>query len=449
MLIGLARALAKIGHRVTIFTKFANLDDEGEYEGVTFRSHETFNDMMQPVEWDVFISCRTPSIMAAPVKAKARFLWLQDELILPKVLMGHLWQTDRLIFVSEWHKQHYCERLPELEKLSWVTRNGVDLKLIQESIQGVERDRNSLIYISRPERGLDPLLQIFPKILERAPDTRLKICRYNSMYDPLPNVAAVCARADRMVAQTEGAQYLGHLGKAELYREIASSRLMVYPGVPNFNETSCIAAIEAQACGTPLICSNKGGLRETLDDEAGVKIDGDAFSCVYQERFADEVISLLTDDARVGGMQIAGSGHVQRYDYDLIAVEWDAMFDKFFESRFEARSEGVYLQLLRHDDIVGALACAELADQDHAASICARLIAESVDERDLHKSDYAKHALEPAFETSQRSPRFEAVLQVTSQEVDTDLPFRVLDFHACKSFPECDCHGCGFFACAD
>src|SRR5690606_29967739 len=93
------------------------------------------------------------------------------------------------------------------------------------------------------------------------------LCRYSSMYDA-QGWGRICAQFDREVAAVNaavgGIEYLGELGKPAPYRAIAEAAVMWYPGVASFAETSCIAAIEAQACGTPFVGSHKGALTETV-----------------------------------------------------------------------------------------------------------------------------------------------------------------------------------------
>ena len=412
MLIGMAQELARMGHFVQVFTKFEDIQHEGQYNGVWFYDHSHFKALLPSIEWDIFISLRMRNIMSAPIRAKARFLWNQDELVQPKLLMANLWQTDRLFFVSEWHKEHYFEKLPEIEAFSYVTRNGIDLQLIETATMGVKKDPYKLIYISRPERGLEPLLQIFPKILKHCPEVKLSCARYYSMYEPMPNIKAICDRADRQMAATPNCEYLGNLSKEELYREIASSRLMVYPGVPNFNETGCIAAMEAQACGTPIICTNTGALKETVADGAGVKIDGDAYSDEYHAIFIQNVLSLLVDKERYEKMQQAGYAHVEKYDYSVIADEWQAFFDNFFEERFRKEGQRIFANLMHYDDVVAARHLATELELPHEIHQAEERLAYPPEQEEMEKGEYAEHAVAP--DVDEGSGRFFEIIEAVA-----------------------------------
>jgi glycosyltransferase involved in cell wall biosynthesis len=62
------------------------------------------------------------------------------------------------------------------------------------------------------------------------------------------------------------AEFLGRVDDRELERVYASSRALVVPNVEEFG----IAAVEAQACGRPVIAADAGGARETVrEDETG------------------------------------------------------------------------------------------------------------------------------------------------------------------------------------
>jgi hypothetical protein len=160
-----------------------------------------------------------------------------------------------------------------------VTKNGFDPAHLPTSSS--TKDPNRIIHISRPERGLKPLLACGRSSSE-ASDATLQVCRYSSMYDE-GGWGEVCLRAVRsrgrgVNAQVGGITYLGELNKRQLYQAISEAAVMWYPGVATFAETSCIAAVEAQACGTPFVGSLKGALPETARPsyDAGLLIAGDA-----------------------------------------------------------------------------------------------------------------------------------------------------------------------------
>jgi glycosyltransferase involved in cell wall biosynthesis len=66
-----------------------------------------------------------------------------------------------------------------------------------------------------------------------------------------------------LVEQTQGLDYIGFQQGAALRQRIANAEFLVMPstGIESFG----LAAIEAFACGTPVIASRHGGLREIID----------------------------------------------------------------------------------------------------------------------------------------------------------------------------------------
>ena len=100
------------------------------------------------------------------------------------------------------------------------------------------------------------------------------------------------------LAQQPGVNIKGSLPHQQLVEELKSAKLMIYPG--NHRETSCTAAIEAQAAGVPVVSSKIGALPETVEDgNTGVLISGEPNSKTYQKSFADTVIDLLQNKSKI------------------------------------------------------------------------------------------------------------------------------------------------------
>jgi len=349
-LISFAGELAKLGHSVTVLATLADSRYRGIYNGVLWVHEDELNRSFSGTDWDIFISLRFFSIFNHPIKSKLNILWNQDYLTDPNAFMAHMWQVDKLFMVSEWQKENYCEKLPSLRSFCYVTDNGIDPVLIPD---GVKKDPNKLIFTSRPERGLKELLIIFSKMKRKRPDLQLYISRYHSMYEPQEGMKERLDEADTLVANTEGVTFLGNLNKDQLYREISSSMLHLYPG--DFRETFGITALEAQACGTPMIASNLAGLQTTLHDDAGIKIEPrDPFSKEYQDEFISACFDLLDDPIRYKKCQGIGIEHAKNFYYSDLAKQWVIVFDKLFSERFQKYPQQIYDSLIWHDDILTA-----------------------------------------------------------------------------------------------
>lgn len=332
-----ARALAQRGHTVDVYTM---CDAPGECDGVMYYDIAQLDPDAKVRDWDVFVSLRFPDLVMKDIRASLRILWCQD--VLPPGLPVATWPSwvDQVVFVSEWHREETVRRWPEIRSISAVLRNSVDLDLVA-ACRSPERDPNLLVHLSRPERGLRALLQAWPSIRARATDARLSVARYRSFNEPAGSqIEAFCLRTDAAVQATEGASHVGNLSKPALYELLSRAALLVYPA--EFDETSCIAAIEAQACGTPVVAVRRGALPETLAPgacvlvEPGSEMVGD---------FSDRVVELLFDPRRREEMGRAGREHAATLSSPRVAEQWERLLLALAEARAE-RSEAAVRRTL-------------------------------------------------------------------------------------------------------
>jgi len=334
-----ARALAARGHHVEVFTR---CEQPGLYDEVTYHDMDQLDRVARLRRWDVFVSLRFPDLLQRPVRAGLRVLWCQDVLDTMPVRDWLVW-GDLLVFVSQWHRRRTLERHPGLDALTDVVQNPVELSLVPPR---QESEPPLLVHLSRPERGLALLLAAWPSIHARCPEARLLVARYRSFHEPAGGeVEAFCQQMDARVQATAGAEHSGHLSKPELYRLLSRAALMLYPA--RFDETSCIAAIEAQACGLPAVATTRGALPETFDPAAAVLLpDGPGLL----PRFADRVVQLLHEPEQRAAMSAAGQARAQQHDAALIAQRWEAVFCRHLRRRADAYELPIRRSLARRGD---------------------------------------------------------------------------------------------------
>lgn len=321
----LTRELAACGAAVTVINRCGA--DEGIYDGVHYMDFQRgeWRRRMQEDPPDVLIIFRQITDVLKPLPGRIRILWAHDHLgAYPEregilgTFVARAWQwIGKPLFlprihvvatVSHWLAQSFHDYLGVPWERILVTRNGLELAHFRD-LQEV-RNPFRLIYTSVPERGLDLLLdKIFPAIRSRVPEAELHVFSYRNL-----------ERYRRK--RREGVIIRGGLPQHLLARELAQSAVFVYP--TDFPETSCIAALEAQAAGTPVVTSKRYALQETvLDGRTGILIEGKVGSEGYIRAFVEAVVRLLRDPSlreRMGRQ--ARERVLERYGWDRIAREW-------------------------------------------------------------------------------------------------------------------------------
>lgn len=347
--IQMAKALARRGHRVSAF---CNCSSPMESDGVAFTDIHDFGPHASQINYDVIIVSRWSEFLRIPGLAGLRVFWGHDTLADRNRFMSGFVTSDLCMLLSDFHIQNYEKDVEQVRDFTWKTRNGIDYDLVQRNIR--PKVRNRVIYTSRPERGLFYLLgDIFPKLLERIPDLQLHFANYDLQGMTIPKQIEEHIQMSYDLAKQfpNNVHPLGHLTKAQLYQEISSSELLLYP--TGFAEISCITALEAMACGTPIITTNDFALPETVGEKGGVLIDGLPTSETYVNNFAAATIELLQDKSRRLQMSREAQASVleRGYTWDAIAKEWEEKFFLMMEERFTRLKPKVLQNLVRSEDL--------------------------------------------------------------------------------------------------
>jgi glycosyltransferase involved in cell wall biosynthesis len=159
------------------------------------------------------------------------------------------------IAVSDWHVQNILEANPNLKVRRIYTPIG-------EEFLNYPRpktyDKNQLVWMSSPHKGLDVALDLFPKLLEMNPEFKLVV--FNPGYYKQPNI-----RYPRV-------RYLTECSRVNMRSIISQSLAVFFP--TRFEETLGMFAMEANALGCPVACMKIAALAESCNNQFAKDEDG-------------------------------------------------------------------------------------------------------------------------------------------------------------------------------
>lgn len=341
-LIYMARELHQLGNEVFVFNRCGNA--RGNYDGVEYLDISEFPPFLEAGKTlDILVIFRDLDVLkvlqpdTSAIGIKRKVYWAHDDTSFlwnnPKVMqeVGN-WlneRTDRIFAVSNWQAGIYTEKFGVKKEKIFVTRNGINLDLFKGD---VKREPGRLIYTSVPDRGLDILVDIFPEIKKRT-GAELYVFSSFKVYGTPETDEKLKDIFDQ--AKSEGVHVMEPMPQKDLAKELLRSKLMVYPNHPAtfhpvFAETACIAVLEAQAAGTPVITSDRGALPESvLDGETGILIDGDPYSAEYKTRFIEAAADLLKNEEEWARLSRSGRERIRKeYPWAKIAGEWLEEFNR-------------------------------------------------------------------------------------------------------------------------
>jgi len=365
----MARTLKQQGHEVIVFS---NCEREGDYNGVQYLNVSRFPEWAIYTPHDITIVQRDPQAFSFRINSKLHILWSHDLALnrFTPLVRGTLWNVDQVWVLSEFMKDQYKEVYKLPDEAFKVTRNGIDRYLLPAPRPLEQRDRNKVIYTARPERGMDIVLEkTFPRLLEKLPNLKLYLAGYDNR---VQHLAGLYNKIDNLIAGLgDKVVHLGALRKEDLYEHYRTSMLYLYPS--DFEEISCITAMECMAVGLPMVGSFRAALPETLGNQAGKLIwEDDARGSEYQGRFITESLELLTNEDKWKENSAAGYERSKLFGLESLGQEWSKLFDEYFENATKDKVRLAY-HFTRRSDIIAAKASLEKTNDIRKGRLSKRL----------------------------------------------------------------------------
>lgn len=342
-MIFMAEALARAGDRVYVF---CNVDSPGMHDGVAYRDLSEFESFTARNSFDVFICIRsllpllikrwaplqiyfTPDAHDQPFVNRAFQVRVGQEGDQFDVGLYSLREVqkrvDAIFCVGHWQAASMADRFRIPKSKIHVVHNGVtdDFGPGEKlSVRG-----KSLVYASTPFRGLEQLLTYFPEIRARVPDATLYVVSGMQIYGQSDEEDRKAYGALYELGKQEGVTLSGPVAKLKLASILGRSRVMAYPNT--FAETFCIAALEAQACGVPVVSTDLAAMKERISDGSdGFLVRGHPREAQYGPVFVERVTRLLTDDDLWHQMSERSREKSRAFSYDSLAVQWRELFDR-------------------------------------------------------------------------------------------------------------------------
>jgi len=217
-----------------------------------------------------------------------------------------------------------------------VVHPGVDLDVFIPGNQisarkdlGLSDDAIVLLFVGRiqPLKAPDVLIEAAAEILKRKPEFRSRL------------VVAICGgpsgsgleRPDALVTLAQQLEvsdvvrFVPPTNRTELVKWFQAASVCV---VPSHSESFGLVAIEAQACGTPVIAARVGGLPTAVRDGiSGVLVDGHAATT-----WADHIIEVVTNDELRRKLSIGAIAHASHFGWEDTTDKLISVYDEAVKS---------------------------------------------------------------------------------------------------------------------
>jgi glycosyltransferase involved in cell wall biosynthesis len=211
-----------------------------------------------------------------------------------------------------------------------------------------EGRRVAFIGATSESKGFHHLLAAWPFVLERVPDAMLHVFGSAALHHP----SATMGSSGVMTAEFEArhwrhaanVRFRGSLPRAELCCELQKTRVaVVNPNLTGSTETFCLSAVEAQACGVPVVGAAAQGLLATIaDGRSGLLIRSQS-----PRELADAIVRLLLDDELQRRLAAGAIAHAAQFrSPELEAKRWLAMAERIRSGAPAARSRSISGRLL-------------------------------------------------------------------------------------------------------
>lgn len=274
---------------------FCKCSREETFEGVEYKSLDTFHSFIVKNKIDTILISRFSEYVPICIRDNIKRVYFVLHDTSPTGIIIPLNpKIKKILCLTNWHTELFLKTFPQFKDRAEAFSYGIDTNLFKPG----KKVKNSFIYSSFPNRGLLPLLQMWPKIKAALPDATLNV--YSDINGEWVNKVAK-GQMDEIKklikSGLDGVEVNGWVSKKELARAWSTADIWFYPCI--FEETFCLTALEAAATKTLAISCPLAALNETISDR-GILIPGNPLEQEWQDKALQELLLVIGDLQRKG-----------------------------------------------------------------------------------------------------------------------------------------------------
>lgn len=309
-----AETMASRGHHVRIYNSPST---PGHYDGVEYLMQSDF----QPRDpRDVFVVYRSPNRYTRLASANVKLFWSCDQYTSGDFRAEIFPYVDRTVCISPYHVDYHKKRYEVEDSKIGYFDLGVRL---QDYDLEVEKVAGRCIYCSVPDRGLDLLHILWPRIKERVPHASLVITSDYTLW----GAANPLNQQHRLRwLYHQGVQFFGKVPRKQLVEE--QLKAVCQPYACQYEELFCISAAECQVARAVPVTSSTGALATT--NQWGVIVPGEMQTRAWQDEFVDRVCVILSYPEKSGDgaiRELARDAARRRFDWQTICEQWEYLIE--------------------------------------------------------------------------------------------------------------------------
>lgn len=313
-LVSWAQVMAERGHDIRIYNKTdgsnyqQSVGTREEIHTVNYLSKVAFN---PHEDRDILVTFRGPQDIALAAKGK-KIGWSCDQMTMGNYVAWYR-DVEEMIVISPFHAEDHLHRYGKVAEKAIP----LDLGVRTWEYKPIEKIPYQFIYCSVPDRGLNELAYLWPRVKEIVPDAKLIITSDYTLWgasDPLNTQFRL------RFSGMKDVKFVGNVNRNELVRYQLESDIQLYPCI--YDENFCIATAECQVAGAYPITSNIGALRTT--NRYGTFADiGNLDSFLEPiKNFYD-----LPEVQRKQTFDIIRTGASEEFDWNKICAEWERILN--------------------------------------------------------------------------------------------------------------------------
>lgn len=280
-----SETLVKMGYKVMVF---CNCDEEKVYNGVRYHPIKNYINFIAAVHVDYCIINRYPEYIPVTIYNDVQNVYyVMHDLVSSGEIIPVSKNLKGIFCISEWHKKQFLNFFPVFENITHIVSYGIDIDLFPET----KKEEYSFIYPSFPNRGLLPLLQMFPRIVEKYPKAKLHVfCDTKNKWVQKHWKETIDQVEVLLEEQKDHVINHGWVNFFELREYWKRAQVWFYPCT--FMETCCLTAYEAAASKCLIVSNNLAALEESIGDRALI-VHGDASKPEWHEEALKKLFDVL------------------------------------------------------------------------------------------------------------------------------------------------------------